>query len=94
MHGNDSAFLQDAFNAEVAEAREQYQPTTSEKILSIVKSLITRGLIFYFIMSFFRKPQQAPQQGSAGPGSVKVSSAATNLFENGTLMVRLFPVSQ
>ena len=45
-------------NQQIAAEREQYQPSASEKIFAIVKSMLMRGMVIYFIMSLFRKPQQ------------------------------------
>jgi hypothetical protein len=59
-----------------------------ESFMSVVKSMVMRGLVIYFIMSFFRKPQ-APVTGPGGAPQT-VSSPAINIYENGTLMVSFF----
>lgn len=48
--------------------------------MSIIKSLIIRGLIIYFITSFFRRPTPAPLNGT----TPAVKTAARNMFINGT----------
>jgi hypothetical protein len=65
-----------------------------ESFMSVVKSMVIRGMVIYFIMSFFRK-QAAPVVPTTGPdGSPLVmSSPAINIFENGTLMVKFLPNS-
>ncbi|KAJ9585307.1 hypothetical protein L9F63_002892, partial [Diploptera punctata] len=71
------------FAAQVARERERYQPTKLESFFAITKTLIIRGLIIYFITSFFRRPQTA----DPGPGgTVPTRVPAVNIFENGTVM--------
>ena len=72
------------FAAQVALERERYQPTKLESFFAILKTLIIRGLIVYFIASFFRR-QAAVEPGPGGVGPAKVP--AFNIFENGTVMV-------
>lgn len=72
------------FAAQVAQERERYQPTKLESFFAILKTLIIRGLIVYFIASFFRRPATV-DPGPGGVGSTKVP--AFNIFENGTVMV-------
>lgn len=72
------------FAAQVARERERYQPTKLESFFAIVKTLIIRGLIVYFIASFFRRPATV-EPGPGGVGPTKVP--AFNIFENGTVMV-------
>jgi len=72
------------FAAQVARERERYQPTKLESFFAILKTLIIRGLIVYFIASFFRR-QAAVEPGPGGVGPAKVP--AFNIFENGTVMV-------
>jgi len=43
------------FKEGVAKEREKYQPTASEKIFAVVKSIILRALAFYIIMWFFKR---------------------------------------
>ncbi|XP_059485713.1 putative lipid scramblase CLPTM1 [Neocloeon triangulifer] len=62
---------------------EQQQGSARESFMSVVKSMVMRGLVIYFVMSFFKKPQ-APVGPSSQPSVV--ASPAVNIFENGTLM--------
>jgi hypothetical protein len=55
-----------------------------ESFFAILKTLIIRGLIVYFIASFFRRPATV-EPGTGGVGPAKVP--AFNVFENGTVMV-------
>lgn len=74
------------FSAQVARERERYQPTKLESFFAITKTLIIRGLIIYFITSFFRRPATVePGPGGAVPTKVP----AFNIFENGTVMVSI-----
>lgn len=51
--------------------------------MAVVKSLIVRAVIIYFIFSFFR----APQQPKTAPGATKgVQTPARNMFPEGTTM--------
>ena len=43
------------FKADVRQEREKYQPSTSEKIFAMVKSLILRAIIFYFVIWLLRR---------------------------------------
>ena len=43
------------FKADVRQEREKYQPSTSEKIFAMVKSLILRAIIFYFVLWLLRR---------------------------------------
>ena len=52
--------FQEILDRQIAEERERYQPSTAEKIFATVKSLLLRGLIIYFVMTMFRRPQQQP----------------------------------
>ncbi|KAL1506263.1 hypothetical protein ABEB36_005657 [Hypothenemus hampei] len=63
-------------------AAAQRQPTKMEQFLSIVKSLLIRGLIIYAISSFFKAPKaQTPNNSNikAGP-----TIQAGNIFADGT----------
>lgn len=75
-------------NGEQGEAPAQQepparQPSQMESFFAITKSLIIRGLIIYFISSFFRRPQPTPE---VAPGGVPLPPKipALNLFANGT----------
>lgn len=57
------------------------QPTRMESFLSVAKSLIVRGLIIYFISSFFRGPK-APQSTNISPAGPVTQ--AKNIFTDGT----------
>merc|ERR1711864_25342 len=49
------------FKEGVRKEREKYQPTASEKIFAVVKSIIMRALAFYLIMWLFkRQPMSGP----------------------------------
>lgn len=43
------------FKADVQQERERYQPSTREKIFAMVKSLILRAIIFYFVIWLLRR---------------------------------------
>ena len=43
------------FKADVKQERERYQPSTREKIFAMVKSLILRAIIFYFVIWLLRR---------------------------------------
>ena len=74
--------------AQIAHEREQYQPSASEKVFSVVKSMLMRGMVIYFFMSFFRRPQPNQAGAPGADGTVQLpKGAATNLFENGTIFV-------
>ena len=77
----------EVLDAQIAQERERYQPTTSEKLFAIVKSVIMRGMVLYFLMSFLRRPQSNQQAGDSGEdGTVQLAKEAeTNLFENETI---------
>ncbi|KAF4522216.1 hypothetical protein B566_EDAN007367 [Ephemera danica] len=74
--------------AEVATAPvaqpDAQEPSRSDSFFGVVKSLILRGLVIYFIMSFFRRPQTtAPDPSTPG---LPARTPAVNIFENGTIM--------
>ena len=48
------------FREGVNQVRDQYQPTTMEKIFAMVKSLILRALVFYVIMWFMKRNNANP----------------------------------
>ena len=72
---------------QIAEERERYQPSAAEKFFATVKSLLMRGLIIYFVMTMFRRPQQTPPTAGNGnePAPQLPKGAASNLFINGTI---------
>ena len=43
------------FKADVQQERERYQPSTREKIFAMVKSLLLRAIIFYFVLWLLRR---------------------------------------
>ena len=54
----------------------------------MAKSLLMRGMVIYFIMSIFRRPQTPPPNSTEGGVSTNAhlpKGAAVNLFTNGTL---------
>ncbi|KFM77446.1 Cleft lip and palate transmembrane protein 1-like protein, partial [Stegodyphus mimosarum] len=63
------------------QAAQQPQPA-QHSFWSILKGIILRAVIIYFITSFFRRPQQATNTQNTGVPQ-KVSQ---NLFQNGTIM--------
>jgi len=75
------------FRAQVAEEREQYQPTPLEKVMAMMKSLFLRGMVIYFVVSVFRRPTTPAPAASEGGVSVPSlpKGAAVNLFTNGIL---------
>ena len=77
----------EVLEAQIAHEREQYQPSASEKVFAIVKSMLMRGMVIYFFMQFFKRPQPNQQASAPGAdGTVQLpKGAATNLFQNGTL---------
>ena len=73
---------------QIAAEREQYQPTAMEKVFAIVKSLLMRGMVIYFVMTMFRRPQATPQADPNNPNAPTTQlprGAASNLFVNGTI---------
>lgn len=84
----NSVVSQEALPAEGEQAQtaqQARQPSTAESFFAVTKSLIIRGLVIYFISSFFRKPQPTQDVGTGGtPLPPKIPSL--NLFENGTSM--------
>ncbi|XP_065158917.1 putative lipid scramblase CLPTM1 [Atheta coriaria] len=58
------------------------EPTRMESAMAMIKSLILRAIIIYFITSFFRKPAPPPTTGQGGQAIV---TAARNMFDNGSL---------
>lgn len=62
----------------------QRQPSKLESFFAIVKSLIIRGIIIYFISSFFRGPQ-APKINEK-EGTQVTYTPARNIFQEGTLL--------
>ncbi|XP_050296880.1 putative lipid scramblase CLPTM1 [Anthonomus grandis grandis] len=59
----------------------QPQPSKLETILSVVKSLIVRGLIIYVISSFFRGKAPQPNSTNSAQGP---TFSAKNIFPDGT----------
>ena len=51
-----------------------------------MKSMIMRGLVIYFFMSMFKRPQPTNVSGKDGQQVTLPSTAATNLYQNGTVM--------
>uniref|UniRef100_A0A8D8RI60 Cleft lip and palate transmembrane protein 1 homolog n=2 Tax=Cacopsylla melanoneura TaxID=428564 RepID=A0A8D8RI60_9HEMI len=69
--------------APAAAAQQARPPSTAESFFAVTKSLIVRGLVIYFISSFFRKPAPTPDVGPGG-APMPPKFPALNLFENGT----------
>ena len=61
------------FKGDVKQERERYQPSTREKIFAMVKSLLLRAIIFYFVLWLLRR------NSSSRP--VPVNDAQTPIFD-------------
>lgn len=83
----DIAFcsLQQILEAQVAEQRQQYQPTTMENVMSMLKSLLLRCMVIYVIMQLFRRPSTQP--GNVQSEGTANRMQASNLYQDGTIMV-------
>lgn len=55
----------------------------TEKLFSTIKSVATRALIFYFIMSFFKGKQQPSTTTAPDASGKPLRAPATNLFQEG-----------
>jgi len=55
------------FKADVKQERERYQPSTGEKIFAIVKSLLLRAIIFYFVLWLLRRNSSSRPTQSQEP---------------------------
>ena len=89
MATGDPSYLQVANNAPAAPAggqegagQEGEAPAPAASIFETLKSVAMRAMIFYFIMSFFKKPQQQPSPGADGTAT-SARGAATNLYTDG-----------
>ena len=61
------------------------EPPSPFSVAGFIKGLIFRGIIFYAIANFFRRPATPTgPDGTAAPGTGM--KPATNLFQNGTMM--------
>lgn len=64
------------------------QPTRMEKVAAIVKSLILRALVIYFVMSFIRgNTSKSPSVGKDSTGKPIPIPVSTNVYPNGTEFV-------
>ena len=54
------------FKGDVQQERQRYQPSTSEKLFAMAKSLILRAIIFYFVLWLLRRGSSSrmPQNGA------------------------------
>ena len=80
--------FQEVLETQIAHEREQYQPTAMEKIMSMAKSLIMRGMVIYFVMTMFKRPTPSTTPDPNNPNAVTTQlpkGAASNLFMNGTV---------
>ena len=80
--------FQEVLETQIAHEREQYQPTAMEKIMSMAKSLIMRGMVIYFVMTMFKRPTPSTTPDPNNPNAVPTQlpkGAASNLFMNGTV---------
>ena len=87
MATGDPSYLQVANNAPAApaggqEGAGQEGEAPAASIFETLKSVAMRAMIFYFIMSFFKKPQQQPSPGADGTAT-SARGAATNLYTDG-----------
>jgi len=85
-NGRDHA--REVLETQIAHEREQYQPTAMEKIMSMAKSLIMRGMVIYFVMTMFKRPTPSTTPDPNNPNAVTTQlpkGAASNLFMNGTV---------
>lgn len=64
--------------------QQQPQQGRFNMFFSVVKTLIVRSLIIYFITSMFKKPTTVPQDGNS---PIVDSIPNVNLFEYGTNFV-------
>ncbi|GBL81095.1 Cleft lip and palate transmembrane protein 1 [Araneus ventricosus] len=62
----------------------QNPPAAQHSFWSILKGIILRAVIIYFITSFFRRPQ-TPTQNTESNSSMPTKTSQ-NLFQNGTIM--------
>lgn len=69
---------------------QQQQPQQPQRpnMWSILKTLVVRMLIIYFIASFFRRSPTTPVSDTGSSGTQ--TRPASNLFEKGTVMVRVY----
>lgn len=79
--------LQVADGGAVDGQQNQQQPANSA--WSVIKGLLFRMFVIYMISSFFRGKPQAPTAPDGKPGVP--AAASSNLFPNGTVMVRIAP---
>ena len=77
--GGDPSYHQVANNDAAAAAGDGQQQMPS--VFETLKSVATRAMIFYFIMSFFRKPQQPAPGPDGSPSAAR--AAAMNLYSEG-----------
>jgi hypothetical protein len=67
------------------EGQPQRQQSRFESFVSVVRTLIVRALIIYFITNFFRGKTPTPQTNSTQSGQVRLP--ASNIYRNGTMFV-------
>ena len=63
VDGNEEVTME-KFKDDVRDEREKYQPTASEKIFAVVKSIILRALAFYAILWLLRRSPARPPAAS------------------------------
>ena len=71
--------------ADPQEGQPQRPPSRFESFISVVKTLIFRALIIYFITNFFRGKPPTPSTNSTQSGQVRLP--ASNIYRNGTIFV-------
>ena len=89
MATGDPSYLQVANNGPAAPAaggqeggQEGEGQAPAPSVFETLKSVAMRAMIFYFIMSFFKKPQQQTSPGADGT-TTTARGAATNLYTDG-----------
>ena len=73
------------FKADVQEERERYQPTTMEKIFAMVKSLLLRAIIFYFVLWLLRRNSSSRPSPGQDAQTPSFDDEPEDLFENDEL---------
>uniref|UniRef100_A0A0K2TD77 Cleft lip and palate transmembrane protein 1 homolog [Ceratitis capitata] n=1 Tax=Lepeophtheirus salmonis TaxID=72036 RepID=A0A0K2TD77_LEPSM len=76
---------EEILNNQINAERERYQPTGLEKFFAILKSLLIRVMIIYFISQFFRRPQPQNTTGASSNPGGSTHVPASNLYQTGTL---------
>ncbi|XP_013783202.1 cleft lip and palate transmembrane protein 1 homolog [Limulus polyphemus] len=86
---NDS-LVQNESSTPDQQTSEPQQQQQAFSWAGVIKGIVIRALIIYFITSFFRRPQTSPDKSF--PSSP--STASSNIFNNGTVMDMYIYVSE